>query len=192
MEHTSGPRSAYRCQQKHLHVRGAYGGRRARSPHEGETSPRAWSIRCEDYMQALKRRNISTCVEHTAFCGAVKDYFRNISTCVEHTVGLPVLSAGDRKHLHVRGAYYASLYLGNDVEETSPRAWSIHLTVLRKRYSGRNISTCVEHTLHDHSGGVAYRKHLHVRGAYTSFGLRKQLERETSPRAWSIRTFRGR
>ena len=166
MEHTFLSSSSFRQVRKHLHVRGAYERSAFAMAPEVETSPRAWSIHIISAYSPWSPRNISTCVEHTQGCRRSP--------------------RSRQKHLHVRGAYDREVSLGHGRVETSPRAWSIQsLLYSRHLYIG-NISTCVEHTFLSLLLLITVEKHLHVRGAYLQVLPMHFLQKETSPRAWSI------
>ncbi len=110
-----------------------------------ETSPHAWSKPPSAAVIHSGRRNISTCVEQTSG-------------------GLGVLPVGG-KHLHMRGANVVPKDSRAAVVETSPHAWSKLISYQYDISKSRNISTCVEQTQYYIISVIAYRKHLHMRGA---------------------------
>ena len=116
----------------------------------------------------------------------------NISTCVEQTC--PVSSPGcpRRKHLHMRGADMVLSDVHCSQIETSPHAWSRHVSYDTQAINARNISTCVEQTRPPTRVRAPAWKHLHMRGADLSGMVWLQSESETSPHAWSrLSSFSG-
>ena len=132
---------------------------------EIETSPRAWSRHFMGSYGAGTGGNISTCVEQT---------------CPVSSPGCP-----RRKHLHMRGADMVLSDVHCSQIETSPHAWSRHVSYDTQAINARNISTCVEQTRPPTRVRAPAWKHLHMRGADLSGMVWLQSESETSPHAWS-------
>ena len=130
--------------RKHLHVRGENGHFAACYWVKIETPPRAW-------------RKLSQNSQTPSF-------LRNTSTCVEKTSKLWASIIGVSKHLHVRGENPHVASLLALFQETPPRAWRKLNMLMKKVYTTRNTSTCVEKTQTYHLGIHFAQKHLHVRG----------------------------
>ena len=76
--------------------------------------------------------------------------------------------------------------------ETSPHAWR-KLNVSNPLFDClRNISTCVEKTVHECHQGKYYQKHLHMRGENHQGDHQEASHQETSPHAWRKRNERKR
>ena len=131
--------------QKHLHMRGANFAENDSVAKRQETSPHAWSKLADGH-------------EHLQLGG-------NISTCVEQTASSRRRPTRWKKHLHMRGANNPAKEDAGNRRETSPHAWSKHLTFAVERNIRGNISTCVEQTHQAFRWLYAGRKHLHMRGA---------------------------
>ena len=75
--------------------------------------------------------------------------------------------------------------------ETSPHAWR-KLNVSNPLFDClRNISTCVEKTVHECHQGKYYQKHLHMRGENHQGDHQEASHQETSPHAWRKLQQRG-
>ena len=151
--------------QKHLHMRGANFAENDSVAKRQETSPHAWSKLADGH-------------EHLQLGG-------NISTCVEQTASSRRRPTRWKKHLHMRGANNPAKEDAGNRRETSPHAWSKHLTFAVERNIRGNISTCVEQTLSPGSHTCEERKHLHMRGANLRPNRLNCRASETSPHAWS-------
>ena len=170
----------------HPHIRGAYTFCTVTLYPMVGSSPHTWGIHYILYSILCYLRFIPTYVGHTWCIVSVICVPRFIPTYVGHTLSLTSCLGCCSVHPHIRGAYLPLPSADGSPTGSSPHTWGIQWIPSPMRSFFRFIPTYVGHTEGDDSIGNHDAVHPHIRGAYSTWSLRRPTAPGSSPHTWGI------